>query len=81
MVSALAGASFELVLSEEDNLFVYLFKREDEKIIAAFTRDDSVKLEIASDAVKAERIDEMGNREEATNPTAVSLELTNYPVI
>ncbi|MDF1816555.1 MAG: hypothetical protein P1V20_30415, partial [Verrucomicrobiales bacterium] len=80
MVSELAGASFDSVLLEEDNRFVYQFTREDKRIVAAFTLDQTAEIKIACDATAAIQIDAMGNREKIETPGTVHMKLSNYPV-
>ncbi len=79
LVGALEGASYQSTLLEEDDIFVYEFKRGDERIIAAFTLNESGSVEISSDAKGAVLIDEMGNSDKREDAGTIKLSLDGYP--
>lgn len=78
LVSSLAGASFEKTLVDDGETYAYLFRRGEEKIVAAFTLDDEGR-EIGweSDAGVVMTIDEMGNRTPAGKSGRLMLD--GYP--
>ena len=61
-VDLFAGAKFERVLIESDNVHVYLFKRDTQYIVAYFAVGESKALTISSDAKAATLADAMGNQ-------------------
>tara|TARA_R110002096_G_scaffold203718_13_gene389084 strand:- start:11007 stop:12704 length:1698 start_codon:yes stop_codon:yes gene_type:complete len=79
LVSVLQGAPYHSTLQETDELFVYQFHRDEQRILAAFTLRESGSLHIQSDAESGELIDEMGNRTPIDDPQNFQLSLTGYP--
>jgi hypothetical protein len=76
-----AGASFERTLTEAQPFSAYLFRREDARLVGVFTTYDGERaVTITSDAVRAEIVDPMGNRQPAETPTNVRLTAGLYPL-
>ncbi len=79
LVSVLDGASYEKTLSETDRVFAYQFVRGSDRILAAFTLEESSSITFRSDATKGVFVDEMGNRTAMKEVSDVTADLDGYP--
>jgi len=79
LVTALAGASHEAtLLEEEEGIHLYRFRRGGGWILAAFTLGEEDSLVVASDAPQRHHIDEMGNFRPFEDGET-SFEIDGYP--
>jgi hypothetical protein len=80
-IDTYAGARFERTLTEAQPFSAYLFRRDDARLVAAFTAYDGERaITITSDAQRAEIVDPMGNRAEAASPKQIELKAGFYPI-
>jgi len=79
-IDTYASASFEAALTEAHPFSAYLFRRDDARIVTAFTTYDGERSAVVtSDATRAEVVDPMGNHTEAPTSTRVELKADFYP--
>jgi len=80
LTGALGGASFRETLLESDNDHLYLFKRDNDLIVAGFTTgEEAAAVKIRTNASEITSLDEMGNARPLPVTPIVSLPLDGYP--
>ncbi len=81
LMDVLSGSSFDATLREDDTMHIYLFRRGDERILAAFQTGEGEKttLHLAHDASAITVHDAMGNAAPIDPAPTVAIELDDYP--
>ncbi len=75
-----AGARFERIIAESDNIHAYQFRRGEDILIAVFAVKTPQAVRLKSDARAGSVIDAMGNETALSSTTAVTLQAGAYPL-
>lgn len=79
LVGTLEGASFDRIVLQSEDVFVYQFLKDGRKLIAAFSLSGKAAVRWKADAAPVEVVDEMGNRNSVVLGKDDLLQFSSYP--